>query len=52
MIRKIKSLLLFGVLALFLASCTQSKTVCGSKNDHKKRTSSSRKMAPSMMGGR
>ena len=51
MLRNKKSVLVLVVLGLFMASCAQ-KTICGSKNDHKKRSSASKKMAPTMTNKR
>ena len=50
--KKIKSILALVVLTLFLVGCSNTQQVCGSKKDHKARAAKTKRMAPSMSGGR
>jgi len=50
--KTLKSILTMAVLAIFVAGCVPAQTNCGSKKDHKARMAKTKRMAPSMSGGR
>ncbi len=50
--KTLKNILTLVVLAIFIAGCAPAQTNCGTKKDHKARMAKTKRMAPSMSGGR